>query len=87
MGSDQTRVEWRIDDFGRKTGAWQISSDHEAAGLWNGANAIPFIRTLLNREVLAMRVVPYGESPVETVFQIAGLQDKIAELQAACSWK
>lgn len=87
LGSDETRVEWRIDESGRKTGSWRISSDHEASGLWSGAGAIPFIRTLLARETLAMRVIPYGEAPVETVFPIAGLQEKVGEVMSACSWK
>ncbi|MCX5569631.1 type VI secretion system-associated protein TagO [Kaistia nematophila] len=87
LGLDETRVEWRIDEGGRSTGSWRISSDREAVGLWTGASAIPFIRTLLGKNRIAMRVIPYGEDPAETVFPITGLDKQIGEVKSACGWK
>jgi type VI secretion system protein VasI len=86
LGLDRARLEWRIDEEGPRTDAWHISSDREAVGLWSGGTAIPFIRTLIDKSKLAVRITPYGESPVTTTFPISGLRAAVTPLREACGW-
>ena len=86
LGSDDTRVEYRLDKLKAQSGRWRISSDHQAVGLWRGNTSIPFIKRLFGKTLLAVRLTPYGESQVSTTFTIYGLEDRIGDLRQACHW-
>ena len=80
-------MTYRIDKLPAEAHRWSISTDFEATGLWNGASAIPFIRSLFGHETLLVRVTPYGASPATAVFDIEGLQAAAAPLMQACHWQ
>lgn len=85
IGSDKTRVTYRLDRDKAEILGVDISSDHYATGLFNSAS-IPFIRRMFGREQLLMQVQPYSESPITVTFNIGGLQDAIKPLVQACKW-
>mgnify|MGYP003651987264 CR=1 FL=1 len=86
LGLDATDVITRIDKEQAETRRWRISTDHKAMGLWNGGASIPYIRRLVGKTALFVRVTPYGERPVELLFNIEGLRDELPELAEACNW-
>ena len=79
-------VEYRIDKEKSKEKRFNVSSDGTALGLWSGGVSIPFIKTLFNKKMLAMRYTPYNGSPKIVEFNIAGLEEVIKPLRNACNW-
>lgn len=86
LGSDDIRVEYRIDKLPSIKDTWFISSDHNAAGLWRGMSAIPFIRRLVDKNQLVIRLTPYSQSPAVVSFDISGLREPLSELAKTCNW-
>jgi type VI secretion system protein VasI len=80
------RVDFRIDSRAPTHVMMQRSNDYRALGLWQGQSAIPFVRQLLNGSELYVRAIPLNESRVEARFPIAGLDEAIRPLRAACAW-
>lgn len=80
------QVMHRFDGDKAATQTWESSTTRKAAGLWSGASAIPFIKTMLDRKTLLMRVWPYDEGPQEMAFSIVGLAKVIEPLRKACKW-
>jgi type VI secretion system protein VasI len=72
LDNESVEVTTRIDKLPAKSNYWNVSTDFEAVGLWNGAEAIPFIRSLFGHDRLLVRVTPYGDSPPTAVFNIEG---------------
>ena len=80
------RVDYRVDDGRPGNVSMTASDNHQALGLWRGGRSIPFIRSLFGGERLYLRATPFNENRVEMVFPIAGLEEAIAPLRAACNW-
>lgn len=86
IGSDSTRVQYRLDDEKPKTEGVSISTDHKATGHFSGGRAIPFIKEMFGKKKLLVRVTPYSESPIAVTFDITGLEGAIKPLRQACKW-
>lgn len=82
----ELRVTSRVDKEPARTLQWRTSTDHEAVGLWRGGSSIPFIKSLIGKEQLFVRLTPWGEAPVSTTFSLVGLDEKIGEVAEACGW-
>ncbi|HWV51326.1 type VI secretion system-associated protein TagO [Pseudorhodoplanes sp.] len=80
-------VTYRIDKRPAVKKRMQESNDHQALGLWGGANAIPFIKELIDGQTLYVVATPLSESAVTAEFPISGLAEAIKPLQAACAWQ
>lgn len=80
------RVTMRVDQQDAVRRDMLASTDHKALGLWNGGRSIPVIRTLLDADVLTVRVTPYSESPITVQFPVGGLEEAIVPLREACNW-
>lgn len=85
LGND-VPVMFRLDKDKPVQQTWQASSDSKAAGLWNGGTSIPFIKAMLGREQLLVRVTPYRDGPREMAFSIGGLAKAVEPLRKACGW-
>jgi len=83
---ENTAITYRIDRERAVSTVWKASTDNKALGLWAGGSAIPFIKSLLGREILLVRVTPYREAPREFSFSLAGLDKEIEPLRKACKW-
>lgn len=83
---DNVPVTFRLDKEKPVSQSWSASTDRKAAGLWDGSRAIPFIKSLLGRETLLVRVTPFREGPKEMAFNITGAEAAIEPLRKACRW-
>lgn len=83
---DYGKVIFRVDKKPATRKRLTASTDHEALGLWNGASAIAFIKTLFGGSTLFVRATPFTESSVSAEFDITGLQEAIIPLRRACGW-
>ena len=79
-------VTFRTDKDKANTLNMQESTNSQSIGFWTGGRAIPAIQSLFGKERLTVRVTPFGMSPVEAVFDIAGLEDASKPLREACEW-
>lgn len=79
-------VMLRIDQEKPFQQSWEPSTNGKAAGLWNGASAIPFLKSLFGKETLLIRLAPYSESSKEMAFPIGDLAKAIEPLRKACGW-
>lgn len=79
-------VDYRVDDNPARDIRMEESTSNRALGLWVGRRSIPFIRNLFGARQLIARMTPYAENPFTVTFDIAGLEDAIAPLRAACNW-
>jgi type VI secretion system protein VasI len=87
LGSDDLPVEVRVDSSAARERRWDISSDNQAAGLWYGGTAIPFIQSLIDSNKLVVRLTPYSESPVTATFVTTGFRQHASQLAQACGWE
>jgi type VI secretion system protein VasI len=78
-------VTYRVDKKPAVKKQFTESTDHKALGLW-GANSVTFIKMLLGGETLFVRAVPFNENAVTAEFNIAGIDEAIRPLRAACGW-
>ena len=79
-------VQFRVGDEKPVAQTWTPSTDRKAAGLWDGARAIPFIKSLLGKKALLVRLSTYNQGAKEMAFNIEGLDRVIDPLRTACKW-
>ncbi len=80
------RADLRVDDHSAYEVRMFDSTDSKALGFWRGRKAIPQIKRLLGGETLLLRTTPFGMSPFTAKFPIAGIDEAIKPLRAACHW-
>jgi type VI secretion system protein VasI len=83
IGSGDTIVTTRLDKELATNIEWKISTDHEATF---HPRTVDFIRGLWSHDSLFIQVTPYGESPVNTKFDLRGLAVGVGSLREACNW-
>lgn len=83
---DEVPVLYRLDKDKPVQTTWRASTDSKAAGLWNGGQAVPFLKSLLGRETLLIRVTPYRDGAREMSFTLGKLSMSIEPLRKACAW-
>jgi len=79
-------VVYRIDDNAPKNDLWLSSMSKKSAGLWNGAESIPFIRSLLGVERLVVEFRPKDIAPVTMIFNLSGLENALDPVAQGCEW-
>lgn len=79
-------VTYRLDTKPAQKRSMTVSTDNMALGLWNGGNAIPFIRAMFGAENMLVQITPFSESAKTVDFRVAGLEEAIAPLREACNW-
>ena len=79
-------ITYRVDDKKARKKRFRESTDNEALGLWNGGSSIPFLKSIMSGKSLLVRATPYGESAIDSVFEISGLQNALKPLREACHW-
>jgi type VI secretion system protein VasI len=79
-------VRWRVDQEKPVAQTWARSQNSLAAGLWQGRNAVPFMKALLGKSTLVMRITTFQDGTKEMAFNIAGLDGLIGPLREACKW-
>lgn len=79
-------VTYRLDSKKAQKKKMHESTDHSALGLWNGGDAIPFVKAMFGNEKLLLQATPLGENAVTANFQINGLEEAIRPLRESCNW-
>lgn len=82
--TDDPQVTVRLGDAPAETTHWSRSSNYQAAGLWSGATAIPFLKKLKNGQRMVVRVE--SRERQDAIFNLANVEEVVAEIAAACSW-
>lgn len=80
LGLDETRVTTRIDKNPPEDRLWSISTDRKA--IFFPGDDLKFVESLLPAKNLVVRLIPYGESPVTTSFDLTGLPEAIKPIFA-----
>lgn len=81
---DGAMIEYRLDD--RQKSRWFSSSgDGTAHGLWSGTQSIPFVKELISKTELAIRLPTYGGSRTVT-YNITGIDYVVQSVREACNW-
>ncbi len=84
--NEDVPVAFRLDKENAVAQTWQRSTNYTAAGLWDGSRAVPFVKSLLGKSTLILRVTTMREGNKEMAFNIAGLDGHIGPLRQACKW-
>lgn len=84
--TDYGEVIVRLDDTKATTLSMDSSTNNRSLGLWTGAKSIGPIKKMFGRKRMVVRATPYGENPFTATFQIAGTEEAIKPLRAACDW-
>jgi type VI secretion system protein VasI len=79
------RATLRIDKNPAFSSSMKESTDNGALGLWNGTG-VSLLKSIFGKSKLLVRVTPFNESQVTAEFPIAGLEESIKTLRAACRW-
>lgn len=79
-------VTYRLDDQKSKTKRFQDSTDNKALGLWRGSLSIPFLKEMLGKQKMLVRMTPYGESAFTAEFDISNIEKEIEPLRKSCGW-
>ena len=80
------KVTYRLGDKKAKSKNFEVSTDNEALGLWDGGSAIPMIKEMLGQEKMIVRFTPFSMSPVEVEFDISGIDNAVADIRKSCNW-
>jgi hypothetical protein len=75
----------RIDDQPSQQSSWSSLTSNQGAGLF-GREAETFIRSIYNAERLFIRLVESNGQQHDAQFDLAGSQDAIEAVAAACGW-
>lgn len=75
----------RIDDQPSQQSRWNSLTSNKGAGLF-GRDAETFIRSIYDANRLFIRLVESNGQQHDALFELAGAQDAIEEIAAACGW-
>jgi len=81
---DGATIKYRLDD--KQSSRWFTpSGDGTAHGLWSGGQSIPFVKELISKTELAIRLPTYGGTRTVT-YNITGIDYVAQRVREACNW-
>lgn len=83
--TENQSVKYKIDDGNVETQWMETVRGGDGIGIWSGSKAIPFIRKILDKESVVISYRTYT-GPVEFLFDISGLRERIEPLSKECGW-
>jgi len=86
MAEPERDLTFRIDDGVAIHKLLKTDQTRSAAGWWDDAAAKNALKALLGAKRVAMRIEPYGRAPMEAVFNVGDLAQKLPDLAKACAW-
>lgn len=84
--TDDQNVKYKLDEGSIRKQWMETMRGGDGIGVWSGSRAIPFIKKMLGKDKMVVAYNTYT-GPVEFVFDISGLSQRIAPLSTACQWK
>lgn len=79
-------VSVQLDSGTARMARMTAGADGRSLGLWSGTASIPFVRDLIGKSALTVRMTPYLEETVSAVFDLRGIDEAIKPARAACGW-
>lgn len=79
-------VTYRFDKERAKTISMDESTNNQALGLWDGRRSIPFLKEMIGKHTLVMRVTPFNASAVEVTFDVTGFEEAVKDIRSTCKW-
>jgi type VI secretion system protein VasI len=83
---DYGYVTYQVDHSEARTAHMIAGPDNHSLGFWSGDTAIPFIRELLGKSRVSVKMTPYADEHVSTAFDLAGLEQAIEPVRSQCGW-
>lgn len=84
LGRSPIEAEFRVAQDPPERTTLDLSTDGQATFF---AGAISMLRAIEVEDSFAVRLTPYGSSPLTAVFDIRGAKAAFAENRAACGWE
>jgi len=85
MTADAPSVTIRIGSQPATKSNWGRSSDYKAVGLWNGKDAIPFLKSLKDDEKMFLRLE--DRNRVEATFNLSRVSEVVEKISQKCKWR
>lgn len=82
----QREIVYRRDGAAPAILELERGKDRAMLGAWQGYRAVPFIRELLGASSLEVSAISAKGTELHAQFAVAGLDEAIGELRAACHW-
>ena len=79
-------VTYRLDTANTRIAHMVAGPDNHSLGFWSGDAAIPFIRELLGKKRIEVKMTPYAEDPIAASFDLSGMEDAIKPVRKECGW-
>lgn len=83
LGARAVAVRWRADEMPVRGERWSPASDGRAAF---HPNPIQFVKSLSGKRELVLNMQPYNETASSLTFPIAGIDEAVKPIRAACKW-
>lgn len=83
INTNPISVRYRLGEGKARTATWSNSTDYKALF---APSPISFARQLTKVDQLIVRFTPYGDNPVEFIFDVRGLADYLGDVAKACGW-
>lgn len=77
-------VEVRVGEADAETQQWSVSSDKKATF---ASAPVPLLKRMVAEDRLALRMTPYGESPITAIFDLDGMREAVEPLAEECGWQ
>ena len=86
LGLFPNAVQYKVSGGKAQDDFWEISTNSYAIGMWSGRKARQFIKSLFNESSFVFRMIPAGENPLTSTFDISGIKDAAKPVRKACGW-
>jgi len=86
LSVDELEVMTRLDEEPVQHSRWSSGSNHGSIGPLRRETSLAFIRALIGKKKLEVRLTPYRQESISTTFNLTGLEEEIGEVAEACGW-
>lgn len=83
---DAQQARYRIDNGPIQSIRMEKISGGDGLGLWTGQEAIPFVRSILDKQTFVIGYESKSSSATEFTFDVSGLRSRIGPLAKSCNW-
>lgn len=83
LGTDPTQVTHRVDGGVIRAEKWGVSTDGTATFT---RQPVDFLKTLIGKKELVVRVTPYDAGPKTLTFDLSGTNDALKGIRSLCNW-
>ena len=86
VGGGTIPLTYRIDEEKPETVEIKVSDDFRSVVSWNNKETIEFLKTLSQKDRLAVQITAMSQGAMTAVFDVKGLDTVITPLRKSCGW-